>query len=144
GLFTGGLLPALVAAVALVVVCRLRSRAENLAGVVRAPIGTILRTFVVALPALLLPVLIRAAVVEGVATATEVSTVGVVYTAVVGLVIYRFVYGQFDWRRLYPMMIETASLSGAILLIIGTATAMAWALTQSGVSRDLVTLMQQV
>src|SRR5581483_5216210 len=144
GLFTGGLLPALVAAVALVVVCRLRSRRENLAGVVRAPLRTILWTFVVAFPALLLPVLIRAAVVEGVATATEVSTVGVVYTAVVGLAIYRFVYGQFDWRRLYPAMVETASLSGAILLIIGTATAMAWALTQSGFSRELVTLMQQV
>src|SRR5579883_2745924 len=143
-LFTGGLLPALVAAVALVVVCRLRSRRENLAGVVRAPWRKVLWTFVVAFPALLLPVLIRAAVVEGVATATEVSTVGVVYTAVVGLAIYRFVYGRFDWRRLYPAMVETASLSGAILLIIGTATAMAWALTQSGFSRELVTLMQQV
>ena len=34
------------------------------------------------------------------------------------------------------MLVETASLSGAILLIIGTATGMAWALTQSGFSRD--------
>src|SRR6185369_11356765 len=48
---------------------------------------------------------------------------------------------QFDWRRLYPMLVETASLSGAILLIIGMATAMAWALTQSGFSRQLVTTM---
>ena len=38
-------------------------------------------------------------------------------------------------------LIETASLSGAILLIIGCATAMAWALTQSGFSRALVDLM---
>jgi tripartite ATP-independent transporter DctM subunit len=143
-LFTGGLLPALVAALALVVVCRLRSRAENLSGIVRAPARKVLWTFVIAFPALLLPVLIRFFVVEGIATATEVSTVGVVYTAVVGLAIYRFVYGQFDWRRLYPAMIETASLSGAILLIIGTATAMAWALTQSGFSRELVAFMQQV
>jgi tripartite ATP-independent transporter DctM subunit len=140
GLFTGGLLPALVAAVALVVVCRLRSRGEDLAGVKRTPPAQVAKSFVVALPALALPFLIRTAVVEGVATATEVSTVGVVYTAAAGLLIYR----QFDWRRLYPMMIETASLSGAILLIIGTATAMAWALTQSGFSRQLVTLMEQV
>jgi tripartite ATP-independent transporter DctM subunit len=140
GLFTGGLLPALVAALALVVVCRIRSRGENLAGVSRAPLRVVARTFVVALPALALPFLIRAAVVQGVATATEVSTVGVVYTAIAGLFIYR----QFDWRRLYPMLIETASLSGAILLIIGTATAMAWALTQSGFSRQLVTMMEQM
>jgi tripartite ATP-independent transporter DctM subunit len=140
GLFTGGLLPALVAALALVVICRLRSRGEDLSGVSRAPAREVVRTFVVALPALALPFLIRAAVVKGVATATEVSTVGVVYTAAAGLFIYR----QFNWRRLYPMLIETASLSGAILLIIGTATAMAWALTQSGFSRQLVTMMEQM
>jgi tripartite ATP-independent transporter DctM subunit len=140
GLFTGGLLPALVAAIALVVVCRLRSRGENLAGITRAPARQVAKSFLVALPALALPFLIRAAVVQGVATATEVSTVGVIYTAAAGLFIYR----QFNWRRLYPMLIETASLSGAILLIIGTATAMAWALTQSGFSRQLVSIMEQV
>ena len=47
---------------------------------------------------------------------------------IAGLLIYR----RFDWRRLMPMLVETAALSGAILLIIGAATAMAWALTQSG------------
>src|SRR6202034_2152949 len=62
---------------------------------------------------------------------------GVVYTIAAGLFIYR----QFDWRRLYPMLVETAALSGAILLIIGTATAMAWALTQSGFSRQLAQAM---
>jgi tripartite ATP-independent transporter DctM subunit len=126
-LFTGGLLPALVGAAALCVVVFFHNRGEDLSGVVRADRPTILKTFVVALPALALPFVIRTVVVEGVATATEVSTVGIAYTVLVGL----FVYRRFDWRRLYPMLIETASLSGAILFIIGCATAMAWALTQS-------------
>ena len=140
GLFTGGLLPALVAALALVAVCRMRSNGESTAGVRRASAREIIRSFFIALPALALPFLIRSAVIEGIATATEVSTVGVVYSIIVGLVIYR----QFDWQRLYPMLVETASLSGAILFIIGTATAMAWALTQSGFSRQLVTMMEHV
>jgi len=80
---------------------------------------------------------IRAAVIEGVATATEVSTIGIVYSVLAGLLIYR----QFHWRRLYPMLIETAALSGAILLIIGAATGMAWALTQSGFSASLAAFM---
>src|SRR5205085_11684476 len=50
-------------------------------------------------------------------------------------------YRQFPWRRLYPMLIETAALSGAILLIIGAATGMAWALTQSGFLALLATFM---
>jgi TRAP-type C4-dicarboxylate transport system permease large subunit len=39
------------------------------------------------------------------------------------------------------MLVSTACLSGAILLIIGTATAMAWGLTQSGFSRTLAAAM---
>jgi tripartite ATP-independent transporter DctM subunit len=140
GLFTGGLMPALVGALALVVVAYFRSRGENLSGVRRASVAEILRVFVIALPALALPFVIRAAVVEGIATATEVSTVGVIYSIVCGL----FVYRQFEWRRLYPMLVETAALSGAILLIIGMATGMAWALTQSGFSRQLATTMAAI
>ena len=136
-LFTGGLLPGLVVAVLLCAVVRWRYRSESLQQVERAPVGEILRTFGIALPALALPFLIRAAVVEGVATATEVSTIGIAYSIVAGLVIYR----RFDPAALRPMLVGTASLSGSILLIIGTATGMAWGLTQSGFSRSLAALM---
>jgi len=136
-LFTGGLLPGVVLAITLSALVWWRYRNEDLSHVKRAKGGEVVRTFVVALPALALPFVIRAAVVEGVATATEVSTIGIVYGLVVGLLVYR----RFDWRRLGPMLVETACLSGAILLIIGTATGMAWGLTQSGFSRALASAM---
>jgi tripartite ATP-independent transporter DctM subunit len=136
-LFTGGLLPSLVLAIMLCLVVWRRYRGEDLSHVRRASWGEVGSTFLVALPAIALPFVIRAAVVGGIATATEVSTIGIVYAALAGLLVYR----QFDWRRLYPMLIETASLSGAILLIIGAATGMAWALTQSGFSTSLATFM---
>jgi tripartite ATP-independent transporter DctM subunit len=139
-LFTGGLLPAVVGMVALCVVVYFQSRGEDMSGVAKASGAQVRRALWVALPALALPFVIRTVVVEGVATATEVSTVGVAYTVLAGLFIYR----QFDWKRVVPMLVETASLSGAILLIIGCATAMAWALTQSGFSNSLVSLMSGV
>jgi tripartite ATP-independent transporter DctM subunit len=108
-----------------------------LSHVKRASRSEIGRAFIIALPALALPFVIRYAVVEGIATATEVSTIGIVYGIIAGLIVYR----QFNWRRLMPMLIETACLSGAILLIIGTATGMAWGLTQSGFSRALAQAM---
>ena len=132
-LFTGGLLPAVVVGLLLCCVVWWKNRGEDLSAVPRLKGRSVLHTFMVALPALALPFIIRAAVVEGVATATEVSTVGIVYALVVGVVLYR----EFDWSRLQPMLVETASLSGAILLIIGCATSMAWALTQSGFSNAL-------
>ena len=136
-LFTGGMMPAAVLALALALIARYRSGSEDMRGVARAKPAAVLRAFLIALPALALPFLIRAAVIEGIATATEVSTIGIAYSVLAGLLIYR----QFEWRRLYPMLVETASLSGAILLIIGTATGMAWALTQSGFSHQLAQSM---
>jgi tripartite ATP-independent transporter DctM subunit len=136
-LFTGGLLPGIVLAIMLCAVVWWRYRGEDLSQVTRATKREIGRAFVIAIPAIALPFVIRAAVVRGVATATEVSTIGIVYSVLAGLLIYR----QFAWRRLYPMLIDTAALSGAILLIIGAATGMAWALTQSGFSASLAKFM---
>ncbi len=139
-LFIGGLMPGVVLGLTLCCLVWWRSRNDNMSGVQRASPSTVGKTLVVALPALTLPFVIRFAVVEGIATATEVSTVGIVYSMLVGLLIYR----RFNWRRLGPILVETAALSGAILMIIGTATAMAWALTQSGFSQSLATFMAEL
>jgi len=141
-LFTGGLLPGLVLAITLSALVWWRYRGEDLRHVTRASGGEIARAFAIALPAIALPFVIRYAVVEGIATATEVSTIGIVYASIVGYLIYGLlIYRNFDWRRIMPMLVETACLSGAILLIIGCATGMAWGLTQSGFSRTLAAAM---
>ena len=59
------------------------------------------------------------------------------YAILVGIVLY----GGIGWRKFYDMLVETAALSGAILLILGTALAMAWALTQTGFAQQLATFM---
>lgn len=142
-LFVGGLLPACVATLAIVAVCFIRTRKGEAPATRRASFREIASKFVVAVPALALPILIRTAVIKGVATATEVSTVGILYTIVVGLIVHLF-RKQIDFRRVYPMLVDSAALSGAILLIIGMATAMAWALTQSGFSAQLVAVVQSM
>ncbi len=131
-LFAGGLAPGIAGGVFLALVVWWRARRDNNVAP-RVGWRVVLRSLVIALPALALPFVIRAAIVEGVATATEVSTIGIVYACVAGLLVYR----RFEWRRLWPMLVQTATLSGAILLIVGAATAMAWAITQSGVARGL-------
>lgn len=139
-LFTGGLLPAAVLGILICGVVAWRHRDEDLRGVKRAPWALVGKTCVVALPALLLPFVIRTAVVEGIATATEVSTIGIIYTCLAGLLIYQ----RFEWRRVYPLLVDTAALSAAIIFIIGAATAMAWSLTQSGFANDLTVWMKEL
>jgi tripartite ATP-independent transporter DctM subunit len=132
-LFTAGLVPAVVASIALLIVALRRSRADRAKRAARPSAGLVARAFFVAIPGLILPLVIRFFVISGVATATEVSTVGIVYTIFVGVAVYR----EFNWKRAYPMLRETAGLTGAIMLIIATATAMGWALTQSGFAQQL-------
>ena len=137
GLFNAGVVVAMVLLVALAVLARWKARHEVTAGVRRAPLSVIRSTLVIAGPALLLPFLIRGAVGGGVATATEVSTLAVVYAMVTGIVMY----GGFGLRRFYGMLVETAALTGAILIILGTALSMAWVIAQSGVAQQLATFM---
>lgn len=141
-LFTAGILPALVLALVLAVVARYRAgREEDQTLPPRASRAVVMKTLAVAFPAILLPFLIRTAVVEGFATATEVSTIGIAYSLLLGVIVYR---GGLSWRGLIPMLARTASLSGAILFIVGAASAMAWALTQSGFSHALASAMAGV
>lgn len=133
GLFESGFFVAMVLLLALLVLARWKARNEVTGLVKRPSLKAIGRLAMIAAPALVLPFLIRSAVGGGVATATEVSTLAVLYAMLIGQVLY----GGIGWKRLYGMLVETAALSGAILLILGTASAMAWAITQSGAVQHL-------
>ena len=133
GLFQSGVVIAAVLLVALALLARWKARHEMMDNVRRASWSVIGRALMIAGPALVLPFLIRSAVGGGVATATEVSTIAVLYAMIIGQVLY----GGIGWRKVYAMLVETAALSGAILLILGTASAMAWAITQSGAVQSL-------
>ncbi len=137
GLFNSGVVVAMVLLVALAALARWKARHENVNDAKHAPFSLMWRTFVVAAPALLLPFLIRGAVGGGVATATEVSTLAVLYAMVAGQVLY----GGLGFRKIYNMLVETAALTGAILIILGCALSMAWVIAQSGVAQQLATFM---
>jgi tripartite ATP-independent transporter DctM subunit len=139
-LFTSGFVIAMVLLLALAVLARWKARHENMEGVKRASFKVIRTTLLIAAPALLLPFIIRGAVGGGIATATEVSTIAVLYAFVIGIVLY----GGIKPAKVYAMLVETAAMSGAILLILGTASAMAWALTQTGFAFQLATAMQEL
>lgn len=137
-LFASGFVVAFFLLLILAIAARWKVRHERMEGVKRAPMAVIGRVLLIAAPALALPFLIRIAVGEGIATATEVSTFAVVYALVAGAVLY----GGIRPTALYRMLVETASMSGAILIIMGTASAAAWVLTQTGFAQSLAQFMQ--
>lgn len=139
-LFASGFVVAFFLLALLAIAARWRASSEDLREVKRASLKMVCKSLVFASPALALPFLVRGAVTEGVATATEVSTIAVLYALIAGMVLY----GGIRPRQIYRMCLETASMTGAILLILGTASAAAWALTQTGFAQSLAGTVQNL
>ncbi|MDB5591252.1 TRAP transporter large permease subunit [Enterovirga sp.] len=137
-LFASGFVVAFFLLLILAAAARWKARGELLHGVRRAPWPMIRKALMIAAPALVLPFLVRGAVTEGVATATEVSTIAVVYALIAGMVLY----GGIKGRDMYRMLVETAAMTGSILIILGTASAAAWVLTQTGFAQYLAAVMK--
>lgn len=135
-LFAAGLMPAILLAIILAILARFRVP-DQTSIQARTSARKIFRSFLYALPALILPFVIRFSVIDGIATATEVATIGIVYSLILGFVFY----GGFSLSALYACAAKAIGLSGAIMFVIAIATAMSWALTQSGFATDITNLM---
>ncbi|MFC7477800.1 TRAP transporter large permease subunit [Dankookia sp. GCM10030260] len=137
-LFSSGFVVAMFLLLILAAAARWKASREDMTGVRRASAAVMGKAFVFAIPALVLPFVVRSAVTEGVATATEVSAIAVLYALVIGSTLY----GRLGPRDIYRMLVETAAMTGAILLILGTAAAGAWVLTQTGFAQTLSGFMR--
>jgi tripartite ATP-independent transporter DctM subunit len=64
-------------------------------------------------------------IMGGFVTATEAGIVAVVYALAVSMLVYR----ELKWRHLVPIMVDTAKITGIVVLCIGAASPFAWLLT---------------
>jgi tripartite ATP-independent transporter DctM subunit len=126
GLFLAGVVPGLLIALALAVVNHVVSVRRGY----RSPpelldVTPVLRLFVRALPALMLPAIILGGIHFGIFTPTEASAAAVAYALVVG----RFVYRTLRWDMLPAILFRTALMTASILFIVATSAVFAWVLT---------------
>jgi tripartite ATP-independent transporter DctM subunit len=126
GLFLAGVVPGLLIALALAVVNHVVSVRRGY----RSPpelldAAPVLRLFVRALPALMLPAIILGGIHFGIFTPTEASAAAVAYALLVG----RFVYRTLRWDMLPAILFRTALMTASILFIVATSAVFAWVLT---------------
>ena len=85
----------------------------------------ILRTGWAGLPALLTPVLILVTILGGITTPSESGVIAVVYSVLVGLLIYRGIKPS----GLYRICLDAALNAARVTLIIAAATLLSWVIT---------------
>ncbi|EPX85669.1 TRAP transporter large permease [Salipiger mucosus] len=134
-LFISGVLPGLMCIMMLMVVAYFQARKGGAVYRETEPftMARVARTGRAALPAAGMPVLILGGILGGVFTPTEAAAVSGFYGLLVGL----FVYRDLDIRRLPDLILRTASLSAAVMLIIGTASVFSWLIANANVPRIL-------
>ncbi|KMK64797.1 TRAP transporter large permease [Puniceibacterium sp. IMCC21224] len=134
-LFIAGVLPGLLCIVMLMIVAYLQARKGGEVYRETEPftIARLRRTGWAALPAAGMPVLILGGILGGVFTPTEAAAVSGFYGLLVGL----FVYGDLKVRQLPNLILRTASLSAAVMLIIGTAAVFSWLIANANVPKML-------
>lgn len=96
------------------------------------------KSFVSAIPAIVLPVIILGGIYSGLFTPTESAAVAVVWALIAGM----FIYKELSWKDLGPIILDSAKGSAMILFIIATSTAFSWIFAYSGISGQLVHAIQ--
>jgi C4-dicarboxylate transporter DctM subunit len=126
-MFAAGAIPGLLVGLGMAVPVYFISRSRNYPREQPPTLREFLRVLLLAIPALMIPVIIMGGIITGLFTPTEAAAVAVVYALVVPPIFYR----EPSWRELPQIFADSARLSGVIGLIIGFVGAFGWVLTYS-------------
>ncbi|MEC5293482.1 MULTISPECIES: TRAP transporter large permease [unclassified Aurantimonas] len=141
-LFLSGVIPGFIAGLLLLLVCYLHAvrGGPQYRDVEPFTLGRLAKTFVAAIPAGGMPVIIVGGIIGGFFTATEAAAVAGTYSVIISWLIYR----ELTVQKLRTAIIRTISLSAAVMMIIGTANVFGWLIAESQVGGLLGNWMRSV
>ena len=137
GMFIGGLMPAAVIAFCLMALIAIRARRAGAPPAPRAPAEAVTRAGLDAVLPLLMPGMLLAGILLGLATPTEIAALAVVYGAILAM----FVYREMTVAGFVRAVQDTAALTGVLLFIFTAASAFSWVLTIAYLPQTLVDLL---
>lgn len=125
-LFMGGIVPGLMMTIGLMVLIYVKaSRGDWEVETEPFSMSGLVSSFISAIGALIMPLIIVGGILGGIFTATEAAVVATVYALIAGLFIYR----ELSFRQL-PALFKSAALNTAVVMVIvGVANLVGYVLT---------------
>ena len=139
-LFVAGFIPAVVLALAIMLLIYLQARYDKLGAEPRATWAATWTAFYRSIVPMMMPIIIFGAIFAGIADPTEAAVLAVVYAFVVGV----FVYKEISWRDLPRIVINSAVTSGIVIFMVGAASSFSWILAYERVTQDLAREMLHI
>jgi len=134
-LFVAGIIPGLMIAAGMMVLNYIiATRRGYEAATTRAPISVIMRTFLRALPALVIAVVVLGCIRFGITTATEAGVVALIWAFVLG----KFVFRECSWRQVYDALVDCGIDSALIGFLIAASVPFAWVLIAEGLPQEMI------
>lgn len=125
-LFKAGFIPGFFMGGALIVIALFQAYRHNYPKGASFSLSNVWRTFIRAIPGILMPLIILGGIFSGIFTPSEAAAVAVVYAVLVSAFIYR----DLTPKRLYEIMLGSARTSAVIMIIIGCSGPFGWCLAK--------------
>lgn len=140
-LLIAGAGPALVTVILLMIATAYVARTHQLpSNESQAGWRQVIRSFAIAVPALLTPIILIAGMLGGYFTPTEAAAVTVVYILIINTAIYQIVNIKYLWTA----AVETARTTGSIVLILSAASVFSYVLSVESIDTIFATLIFSV
>ena len=139
-LFTAGVIPGLLLAIALMITAYVVARRRGYPTEPFPGFSKALQYFLISIPGLLLIAIIFGGVRSGIFTATESSCIAVIYAFLVTLLVYR----SMSWSTFVHCVLGAVRTTAMVLFIIGAAASFGWLMAYLKVAPILTEFVGQL
>ena len=131
-LFLAGYIPGILMGLALMLVAAFWIKKKGYPAGERSSLGAVLKTFLDALPSLLLLVGVIGGIVTGIFTATEASGIAVLYCLVLS-----FAYRELKVSSLKSIFLNSVGTTAIVMLLIATSMSMSWVMSFENIPQNV-------
>ena len=139
-MFIGGVMPAAVMALCLMILIYARARRAGITRTPRAPLRAMVEAGLGAVLPLMMPAILLGGILLGIATPTEIAAFAVLY----GLALAMGLYREMSLRAFVRTALDTAALTGVLLFIFAAASGFSWTLTVAYLPQRLVEVLHAI
>ena len=138
-LFIAGYLPGILTGLMLMGVAAVWAKRKGFPVGERTKFKELFRSFIDAIPALFLLIIVIGGIIAGVFTATEASAIAVIYTLGLG-----FVYKELKVKELPKIFLDSVSTTSIVMLLIATSIAMSWVMSFEEIPQNVTEALLSV
>ena len=131
-LFLAGYIPGILTGLFLMIVAMIWAKKKKYKLGERSSLKQVGKTFIDAIPSLLLLVVVIGGIVSGIFTATEASAIAVLYTLVLG-----FLYKEIKTKDIPQILLDSTVTTAIVMLLIGASMSMSWVMSFENIPQNI-------